>query len=36
MERGDPTIAAAVHRMFARLLAERLTDTLNEVEALLD
>jgi SulP family sulfate permease len=36
MERGDPTIAAAVHRMFARLLAQRLTDTLNEVEALLD
>ena len=36
MERGDPAIAAAVHRMFARLLAERLTDTLNEVEALLD
>jgi len=36
MERGDPTVAAAVHRMFARLLAERLTDTLNEVEALLD
>ncbi|MGH2766606.1 MAG: SulP family inorganic anion transporter [Actinomycetota bacterium] len=36
MERGDPTVAAAVHRMFARLLAERLTDTLREVEALLD
>lgn len=35
MEREDPELSAAVHRMFARLLAERLTDTLREIEALL-
>jgi SulP family sulfate permease len=36
MERDDPDLAAALHRAFARLLAERLTDTLRTMEALLD
>jgi SulP family sulfate permease len=35
MEREDPELASAVHRMFARLLAQRLADTLREIEALL-
>jgi SulP family sulfate permease len=35
MEREDPELASAVHRMFARLLAQRLTDSLGEIEALL-
>jgi sulfate permease, SulP family len=36
MERDDPQLAAALHRMFARSLAARLTDTLHTVDALLD
>jgi SulP family sulfate permease len=36
MERDEPQLAAALHRMFARSLAARLTDTLNTIDALLD
>jgi SulP family sulfate permease len=36
MERDDPELAAAVHRLFARLLASRLTDALQTMNALLD
>ena len=36
MDRDDPDLAAALHRAFARLLADRLSDTLRSVEALLD
>lgn len=36
MERDDPQLAAALHRMFARSLAARLTDTLHTIDALLD
>jgi sulfate permease, SulP family len=36
MERDDPALAAALHRMFARSLAARLTDTLRTIDALLD
>ena len=36
MERDDPDLAAALHRAFARLLSERLTDTVRSLEALLD
>jgi SulP family sulfate permease len=36
MERRDPQLASAVHRLFARLLADRLTDALRSMDALLD
>jgi sulfate permease, SulP family len=36
MERDDPALASALHRMFARSLAARLTDTLRTIDALLD
>ncbi|HKX25087.1 MAG TPA: SulP family inorganic anion transporter [Actinomycetota bacterium] len=36
MEREDPELASALHRMFARSLAARLTDTLQTIDALLD
>lgn len=36
MERDDPELAGAIHRAFARLLAQRLTDSLRTMEALLD
>jgi SulP family sulfate permease len=36
MEREDPDLAAAIHRMFARSMAGRLTDTLRTIDALLD
>ena len=36
MDRADPDLAAALHRAFARLLSERLTDSLRSLEALLD
>ena len=36
MQRDQPELAAAIHRMFARLLAERLSDALRSMEALLD
>ncbi|HEX6208402.1 MAG TPA: hypothetical protein VF058_08615, partial [Actinomycetota bacterium] len=36
MEQRDPFAAAALHRLFARLLAERLTDTIRTVQALID
>jgi SulP family sulfate permease len=36
MEREDPALAFALHRMFARSLASRLTDTLRTIDALLD
>jgi SulP family sulfate permease len=36
MERDDPALAAALHRMLARSLAARLTDTLRTIDALLD
>jgi sulfate permease, SulP family len=36
MEREDPELAAAVHRLFARLLAERLSDALRTMDALLE
>ncbi len=36
MERQEPDLAAAVHRLFARLLAERLSDALQTMDALLD
>jgi SulP family sulfate permease len=36
MEREEPELAAALHRMFARLLAQRLSDALRSMEALLD
>jgi SulP family sulfate permease len=36
MERRDPQLASAVHRLFARLLADRLSDALRSMDALLD
>lgn len=36
MERDDPELAGALHRGLARLLAQRLTDSLRTMEALLD
>jgi sulfate permease, SulP family len=36
MEERDPQLAAALHRLFGRLLAERLTDTIRTVQALMD
>jgi sulfate permease, SulP family len=36
MEHGDPELAAAVHRLFARLLASRLADSQQTIRALLD
>jgi SulP family sulfate permease len=36
MERRDPHLASAVHRLFARLLADRLSDALLSMDALLD
>ena len=36
MERVDPELAGALHRALARLLAQRLTDSLRTMEALLD
>jgi sulfate permease, SulP family len=36
MERQDPDLAAAIHRMFARSMAGRLTDTLRTIDALLE
>jgi SulP family sulfate permease len=36
MERDQPALASAIHRMFARLLAERLSDALRAMDALRD
>jgi sulfate permease, SulP family len=36
MEEQDPQLAAALHRMFATLIAQRLADTLDTVRALSD
>ena len=36
LEREEPELAAALHRWLARQLAERLTDTMGVVDALLD
>jgi sulfate permease, SulP family len=36
MERDDPELSGALHRALARLLAQRLTDSLRTMEALLD
>ena len=36
MDRRDPELAAEVHRAFARLLARRLTDSLEAMEELLE
>jgi sulfate permease, SulP family len=36
MERDDPQLAVMLHRAFARLLSQRLTDSLRTMEALLD
>jgi len=36
MERRDPDLAAALHRLFARLLAQRLADARGTVRALLE
>jgi len=36
MEREDPGLAAAFHRFIARHLSERLLDTTETVQALLD
>lgn len=36
MERNDPELAAALHRLFATLLAYRLTDSSRTVQALLN
>ncbi|MGH2679235.1 MAG: cyclic nucleotide-binding domain-containing protein, partial [Actinomycetota bacterium] len=36
LEREEPELAAALHRWLATTLAERLTDTLGAVDALLD
>jgi sulfate permease, SulP family len=36
MERDDPELAAALHRLIARLLASRLADTQSTVRALLE
>jgi SulP family sulfate permease len=36
LERSDPAAAAAVHRLFARLLSDRLSDTLGSMSALMD
>lgn len=35
LERTHPDLAAEMHRIFARLIAERLTDSLRTIEALL-
>ncbi len=36
LEADEPELAAALHRWLATQLAERLTDTLGAVDALLD
>jgi sulfate permease, SulP family len=36
MERQDPELAALLHRLFARLMAQRLADTLQTLQALQD
>ncbi len=36
MEHEEPELAAALHRMFAKLMARRLTDSLQAARALLD
>jgi SulP family sulfate permease len=36
MEREEPELAAGLHKGFARVMAERLTDTLTLVETLID
>jgi SulP family sulfate permease len=36
MEAEEPELAAALHRWLARTLAERLSDTLDTFDALLD
>jgi SulP family sulfate permease len=36
LEAEEPELAAALHRWLATMLAERLTDTLGAVDALLD
>ena len=36
LEAEEPELAAALHRWLATTLAERLTDTLGAVDALLD
>jgi CRP-like cAMP-binding protein len=36
MERHDPELASALHRLFARLLASRLADSQQTIRALLD
>jgi sulfate permease, SulP family len=36
MEEREPLLAAALHRLFGRLLAERLTDTIRTVKALME
>jgi sulfate permease, SulP family len=36
MEREDPELAAALHRMFARLMAQRLAHTIQAIKALQD
>jgi SulP family sulfate permease len=36
MEAEEPELAAALHRWFARTLAERLTDRMRALDSLLD
>lgn len=36
LERDEPALAAGLHRAFARVMAERLSDTLRMIEGLLD
>ena len=36
MERDDPQLASSLHRAFAQLLAQRLTDSLRTLDAILD
>jgi CRP-like cAMP-binding protein len=36
LEAEEPELASALHRWLATMLAERLTDTLGAVDALLD
>jgi SulP family sulfate permease len=36
LEAAEPELAAALHRWLARTLAERLSDTMREFDALLD
>ena len=36
IEAEDPALASAMHRWLARVLSERLSDTLREFDALLD